>query len=399
MIILKPLYSILRSVYFEKDFSFLVLAIGLFLLPLSINLSTFTLIVALGLKLIQVIFLKQKLFVAKSLLTSSVIGVCFLLYIFLNCIVQTDLEYFVNVFGNEFSPLVLFILMPLLIRKKTENIILSYFFFSGLVVACIYVLAMSFILKINFDRDAFQNIIDIHHTYLCMYLLFFVNFLLVRFFNKTNKNNHFQSITYIFSFSLIFLLIFLLKSKVSMVIFVVLLGGHLIASFSKNNVLAYFLILSALTMSIILFNQKLNTSYKNAVDFRLEIWHQSVKSIKENLFFGDLKMQEKDLLNEKHYLNGRYDLMNSDLNSHNQYLSILLKFGIIGFLILTLYILNLIEALNKATSKDTVKSVLGFSAIILIVFYIENILDRHHGIVFVSVFYNYYLVAIQNETN
>jgi O-antigen ligase len=152
-------------------------------------------------------------------------------------------------------------------------------------------------------------------------------------------------------------------------------------------------------MSIILFNQKLNTSYKNAVDFRLEIWHQSVKSIKENLFFGDLKMQEKDLLNEKHYLNGRYDLMNSDLNSHNQYLSILLKFGIIGFLILTLYILNLIEALNKATSKDTVKSVLGFSAIILIVFYIENILDRHHGIVFVSVFYNYYLVAIQNETN
>ncbi len=399
MIILNPLFNTIKSIYFEKDFSFLVLAFSLFLLPLSINLSTFALIVALGLKLIQLIFLKQKLFVAKSLGISSAIGVFFLFYVLLDCILQTDLEYAMAVFGNEFSPLVLLILIPLLLRKKNENIILCYVFFGGLFVACIYVLAMSFILKIDFDRDAFQSIIDIHHTYLSMYLLFFVNFLLSRFFSNTYKKDHLKSITYITLCSFIFLLIFLLKSKVSMVIFVVLLGGHLIASFSKNNVLAYVVIISALALSIVLFNKKLNTSYTSALDFRLEIWNQSLKSVKENLFFGDLKMQEKDILNEKHYLNGRYDLMTSDLNSHNQYLSILIKYGIIGLLLVLLYTFNLINVLNRSTTKETFKSVLGFSVIILTVFYIENVLDRHHGIVFVFVFYNYYLVALQNETH
>ncbi|MBO3096741.1 O-antigen ligase family protein [Gelidibacter pelagius] len=399
MINLTPKISTLKSIYLEKDFSFLAIAISLFLLPLSINLSTFALMVGLGLKLIQVLFLKQKFFVAKTLRVSSAIGVLFLLYVLLNCLIQNDLHYLIAIFGNEFSPWVLLILVPFILREKNQNIILSYAFFSGLIVACLYVLAMSFILRINFDRDAFQNIIDIHHTYLCMYLLFFVNFLLVRFFTKTKKNHYLKSISYLVVFSLVFLLIFILKSKVSIVIYALLVGGHLVVSFSKKNAVVYLFIVSALTLSIILFNQKLNTSYKNAMDFRLEIWDQSINSIKENLLFGNLKMQEKDLLNEKHYLNGRYDLMDSDLNSHNQYLSILLKYGIIGSIILTLYILNLIMAFNKTTPKETVKSVLGFSVIILTIFYIENILDRHHGIVFVTVFYNYYLVAVQNETN
>lgn len=399
MINLKPKISILKSFYLEKDFSFLAIATSLFLLPLSINLSTFALIVGLALKLIQVLFLKQKFFVAKSLRVSSAIGVLFLVYVLLNCLIQNDLHYLIAIFGNEFSPWVLLILVPFILREKNQNIILSYAFFSGLIVACLYVLAMSFILRINFDRDAFQNIIDIHHTYLCMYLLFFVNFLLVRFFTKTKKNHYLKSISYLVVFSLVFLLIFILKSKVSIVIYALLVGGHLVVSFSKKNAIVYLFIVSALSLSIILFNQKLNTSYKNAMDFRLEIWGQSINSIKENLLFGNLKMQEKDLLNEKHYLNGRYDLMDSDLNSHNQYLSILLKYGIIGSIILTLYILNLIMAFNTTTPKETVKSVLGFSVIILTIFYIENILDRHHGIVFVTVFYNYFLVAVQNETN
>lgn len=399
MINLKPKISILKSFYLEKDFSFLAIATSLFLLPLSINLSTFALIVGLALKLIQVLFLKQKFFVAKSLRVSSAIGALFLVYVLLNCLIQNDLHYLIAIFGNEFSPWMLLILVPFILREKNQNIILSYAFFSGLIVACLYVLAMSFILRINFDRDAFQNIIDIHHTYLCMYLLFFVNFLLVRFFTKTKKNHYLKSISYLVVFSLVFLLIFILKSKVSIVIYALLVGGHLVVSFSKKNAIVYLFIVSALSLSIILFNQKLNTSYKNAMDFRLEIWGQSINSIKENLLFGNLKMQEKDLLNEKHYLNGRYDLMDSDLNSHNQYLSILLKYGIIGSIILTLYILNLIMAFNTTTPKETVKSVLGVSVIILTIFYIENILDRHHGIVFVTVFYNYFLVAVQNETN
>ena len=52
---------------------------------------------------------------------------------------------------------------------------------------------------------------------------------------------------------------------------------------------------------------------------------------------------------------------------------------------------------NNTTTKDTITNLVGFSVIVLFTFYIENVLDRHHGIVFFAIFYNYYLVAIQNE--
>ncbi|GAA4268730.1 hypothetical protein GCM10022257_08310 [Hyunsoonleella aestuarii] len=59
--------------------------------------------------------------------------------------------------------------------------------------------------------------------------------------------------------------------------------------------------------------------------------------------------------------------------------------------------MNAINTLNKSTSKRCIKEAIGVGVIVLITFYIENVLDRHHGIVFCTVFYNYYLVAIQNE--
>ena len=54
---------------------------------------------------------------------------------------------------------------------------------------------------------------------------------------------------------------------------------------------------------------------------------------------------------------------------------------------------------NPKTGKKTMREAIGFLTIIALIFYIENIMDRHHGIVFLTVFYNYYLVAIENEEN
>lgn len=397
MSFLKDNTAIIKIAFKEKDYSFIALTVSLFLLPLSINLSTFALVVSLGLKVFQVFLFKQKTFQVKILKTSTYIGLGFFLFIIINSIIQTNLKYTFSVFENLFSHLVLFILIPLLLRRKKDNIILCYTLFLGVITACIYVFIATFFLNINFDRDAFETILDIHHTYLSMYLLFFVNFLLVSFIDGYKNNNVLAKASYITIISITFFIIFILKSKVSIIIFVVILGGYLIISFSKHNTLKYLLIFLLLTLGIVLFNNKLNISYKNALDFRKEIWVQSLSSIKENIFFGNLKMPENDILNYKHYLSGKYYFMDSDLNSHNQYLSILLKYGVIGFFFLMLYPLNLVNSLNKSTTKKTMKEVVGFGVILLTIFYIENILDRHHGIVFFSVFYNYYLVAIQNE--
>lgn len=397
MSFLKDNTAIIKEAFKEKDYSFIALTVSLFLLPLSINLSTFALVVSLGLKVFQILFFKQKIFKVKSLRVSSIIGLFFFIFIIINSIIQNNIEYTISVFENQFSHLVLLIFIPFLLRGKKENVVLCYSLFLGVIVACSYVFIATFILNISFDRDAFERILDIHHTYLAMYILFFINFLLIIFFDGYKNNNTLKKAIYTIAISLGFLIIFMLNSKVSIVIFAVIVGGYLIISFSKNNALKYLLVFLILTLCIVVFNNKLNISYKNALDFRQEIWVQSVNSIKENIFFGNLKMLEKDVLNYKHYISGKYYLMDSDLNTHNQYLSILLKYGIIGFLILMLYPVNLVNTLNKSTTKKTMKEVVGFVVILLMIFYIENVLDRHHGIVFFAIFYNYYLVAIQNE--
>ena len=393
----KSILHTIRTIYLDKDFSFLVLSLALFLLPLSLNLSSFGLFLALGLRLIQVFFLKQKLFRVKSLKYSSKIGLFFFIFILLNSIFQNNFYYTISIFENEFSHLSLLFLTPMLLRKKRDNTLLCYSLFFGLIIACLYVFVMSFVLKVTFNKEAFLSMLDIHHTYLSMYILFFVNFILVIYFNKKRAISTYNKILFPLILALSFTILFVLGSKVSMIIFATLLGSYLLATFSKNNALIYTVVFFALILSLFLFNKNINTTYISALDFRLEIWQESFSSIKEHLFFGNLKMQENDLLNFKHYLSGKYYLMDSDLNSHNQYLSILLKYGIIGFLILMFFIVNLINALNKSTSRNAIKEAIGFCVIIAMTFYIENVLDRHHGIVFCAIFYNYYLVAIQNE--
>jgi O-antigen ligase len=138
-------------------------------------------------------------------------------------------------------------------------------------------------------------------------------------------------------------------------------------------------------------------SYESALDFRTQIWDASIKTIREYPFFGNLKAPEKELLNYKHYVSGKYYFLDSDLNSHNQYLSIILKYGLFGFILLSFFVVNIFKKIENKTSKYKIRELIGFAAIIGLSFYIENILDRHHGIMFFAIFYNYYLVEIENE--
>ena len=63
--------GIIKEMVSKKDISFLVFALSIFILPLSINFSTFTFILALALKLLQSIFRKDKLFKTEGLKHSA----------------------------------------------------------------------------------------------------------------------------------------------------------------------------------------------------------------------------------------------------------------------------------------------------------------------------------------
>ena len=328
--------NILKAVYSERDFSFLTLCLALFLLPLSINLSSFALIVSISSKLIQVFLIKQPFFSVSSLKYSSIIGLIFFLYIIISSLIQTDITYTVDSFAKHFSRQELLFLVPILFRRKKENCVLLYFFFSGIIISIVYVFIMTLIDDVSFDNVAFQQIIDLHHTYLCLFLLFFVNFLFIKYFQYKNENYTIGLICGILIL-LSFFMIFRLESKASIVIFSLLTLYHFFFSFSKRNFWGYLALIIAFAGSFYFFNQRLKVSYEHAMEFRLEIWNQSISLIEENPFFGSLKSSEKDLLNYKHYMSGKYYFMDSDLNSHNQYFSLLIKYGAFGVIILLSY--------------------------------------------------------------
>tara|TARA_R110001606_G_scaffold23985_2_gene79992 strand:- start:2536 stop:3735 length:1200 start_codon:yes stop_codon:yes gene_type:complete len=390
-------FDTLSSVYKAKDFSFFMLALSLFLLPLSVNLSSIALVTSLAIKFVQVIFFKHKWYAQTSLKYSSLIGFIFLFYVFFNAILQTNFTYTITVFEKEFSHFGLLFLAPMLLRNKLDNKLLIYTLALGLITAVLFVFFKSYVLQIDFDKFAFIKILDIHHTYLSIFILFFVNILLTSIPNKVAPNFK-TSLIIALSFLLVaFTILFILGSKVSMIIYLIFILVSVFLYFFRNRSIKILVILPVLIICFFVFNKKIDTTYKAALNFRVEIWQESINSIQEKPFFGNLQMIERDLLNFNHYKSGKYYLMDSDLNSHNQFLSILMKFGFVGALILSLLIVNLFMFKHKNVSKKTLQNSMGFFVIVFFTFYIENVLDRHHGIVFFSLFFNYYLVSISDE--
>ncbi|HAB27368.1 MAG: hypothetical protein CMP05_03530 [Xanthomarina sp.] len=386
----------LKKIISNKDVSFLVLMFSVFLLPLSINLSTFTFILSSVLKFVQVLANRNKLFETKALKNSAIIGGIFFSYIIISSVLQTNVINTLSLFEKDYMHFALFFITPMLLRSKKENKLLIYMFFVGAFFALAYVFLFSIINGTTFDKYAFVNLLDIHHTYLSMYLLAFVNFAIVSIITRKQTIDKHLKIILIVLIAVCLGTMFILGSKVSMLIFILLFIAHSLPELSRKNAAIYIVTLIILLSIMQIFNNQINVSYKKALDFRLQVWEVSFDIFENNPIFGNLILSEKDILNYKHYINGKYYFLDSDLNSHNQYLSILMRFGLFGFFILFAYAINIFRSISKKTNKKDLRESIGFFIIIFSVCYIENILDRHHGIVYLTFFYNYYLVEIEN---
>ena len=393
---LKESSVILKETIHKKDMSFFVFTLSILLLPLSINLSTFTFVLSIALKLIQVALKRDKLFATKALKHSSIIGLCFFTFIEINSILQSDIYYNFFHFEKQYMHFALFFLTPILLRNKRENKILIYALFLGVAISILYVFFSAVLYNLTFDKYAFENLLDLHHTYLSMFVLTFVNYSVVQIFIRKSNANIALKALYVFLAALSLGLMYLLDSKVSMFVFLFLFLIHSLPELSKKNTGYYIFFLVLILFVISAFINKVNVNYERALDFRLQIWEVSFQVFENNPIFGNLTLSEKDLLNYNHFINGKYYYLDSDLNSHNQFLSILMRFGVFGFLVLFLFVINVFRKVNPRTKRLDIREGFGFFIIILMVFYIENILDRHHGIVYTTLFYNYYLVALEN---
>jgi O-antigen ligase len=120
-----------------------------------------------------------------------------------------------------------------------------------------------------------------------------------------------------------------------------------------------------------------------STDSRLARWHVVAQLIKQEPLIGHGSGSEQKLLHDEFFKAKMYDSFLANLNSHNQYLSFVVKSGIWGLLV---YLVTLAYGFKTAILKKDVVFI-SFMLLIAIVSLSENVLDADKGVMFYSVFF------------
>ncbi len=126
----------------------------------------------------------------------------------------------------------------------------------------------------------------------------------------------------------------------------------------------------------------------NTLEPRIVRWKAAWPLIQSSPLYGHGSGSEVALLKEAYYERKLYNSYLNELNVHNEYLSMLIKTGVIGLLVL-LYIL-FAGFKNAIRSRDVLFC--SFLIIVSVVSFSENILDANKGIFFFAFFYSLFFI-------
>ncbi|PIB23382.1 O-antigen ligase family protein [Maribacter sp. 4G9] len=122
---------------------------------------------------------------------------------------------------------------------------------------------------------------------------------------------------------------------------------------------------------------------------RIFIWKSSVQLVKKNFLAGVGTGDMRNELNKQYLEDGQVYLANKNTNTHNQFLDFLVKFGLIGFLLI---VISFWFYLYSAwTGNNTLYFM--FLVFLLMCMLTENILNRQLGISFFFFFNSLFLFS------
>lgn len=380
--------NLTKNIFKEIEIVFFYLSV--FTLTQSIKLSSKLLFTALILGLLKSIFTKDFSWYYNHKKTISVF-VLFFIYICFQGLFIDGIDNFFKTFERGYAPYIIFIFVPLFFKKTSTIELLPKVFIAGLLFTIFLILIYSFYKNQMYDRSQVLQTFKIHHLYFSLYLLFGINYLISNFVNNTTLKIKTLTIGIIVLF---IMFLFFFKSKAAIFILAIIILYYSLIKFKWNKLKIILLILSVIVL-LIFFNQFFLKVYVRAIDFRSRIWFEAVQLIRENPLFGYGTLNEHIALNKNHFLSGNYDFLDSYYNSHNQFLTFLIKFGFIGLtLIATTFILPIFKLKNKLK-----KEYYGFLIFVGLMALIESIYNRHHGIVFCTIFLYYYSSLSKPENN
>lgn len=307
---------------------------------------------------------------------------------------------------------VLFAVSNLDLRKYTLNLVCIFGFSCTITILYLYAdalhtifyfkLPLSSLFRLIFMNHNFSAPIGIHATYLSVYTAFsLITFLYL----VITKKTLLQKWVYVAVAVILFAGLLQLSSRSVFVAFLIVINlvfPFLLFKGSKR--VQVFLTTSLISVALLLLIYNID-SFKTRyiselkVDLtghvkiientepRLARWNGIIELIKRSPIIGYGSGSEIKLLKEKYFEKGLYNSYLNEFNAHNEYLSILIKTGVIG-LILFLYILYFGFA-SAIRSRDAL--FLSFMIIITVVSLSENILDLNKGIFFYAFFFALFL--------
>lgn len=370
-----------------KQLDILFFYLSIFTLTQSIKLSSKFLFIALGLGILKSIYAKNFQWFRKQKKIIRIYGV-FFVYIICQGILIDGYSTFFQYFVKDYAPYIIFLLIPIFYVDIEKVNYIPKVFIAGILFTFSLIVIKSIFQLEFYDRTQVLDEYGLHHLYISLYILFAINYLIANLsINKLNR----RIIATVVLLLILGLFLMFFRSKAAIVISILLIGYYMFIKVKWTKIKIGLVLITFIGL-IIVFKINFLDIYQNAIDFRSRIWDVALELIYEKPFYGG-GANEHLLLNRRHFLLGNYDFLDSNLNTHNQYLTFLIKFGFMG---LMLIILPFMIPLFKIKKQLRIEYI-GFLVLVGLMAFIESIYNRHHGIVFCTVFLYYY--NAKHQTN
>lgn len=281
------------------------------------------------------------------------------------------------------------ILLSIDINKKTTRFLLKYFSYS-VVIASVFALSKGLFLKANnlgsyFHFSRLEFIFDKHNTYFALFSLIAIAYFL---FNLSRKNWH-----YLVCILYLFALLYLLSVRISIVGLVVIISVFLISKRKSIPTKYYYVLLLSTLLPLLFyftpsFQDKFNPHTPEGeaisdIGSRNIHWQAVINTIgQDNLLLGAGTGDGHNTLFDTYRVFNFETGYVYKYNAHNQYLEIMLFYGLIGLFLMALLFLNLI----KINIKERDFIALAIIFLFLTFMITESILLRHDGIVVFALF-------------
>jgi len=313
---------------------------------------------------------------------------------------------------------VLFALTDLNLEKYKLNLITIFGYTCTLTVLYLYIdalntifyfhLPLSTLFTAPFMNHNFSLPIQIHATYLSLYCTFSLLSFLCFFLGKPRPS---QKGIYIIATLILSAGMLQLSSRAVFIAFLVIINLVFpFFLFHGKKRFVFFLTVSLISISTLFiiarmssFRERYFSELKTdltdngkkieTAEPRLARWDAIMELIIKSPLIGYGSGSEKELLKEKYFEKKFYISYLHEFNAHNQYLSFLIKAGIIG---LAVFIYVLYFGFAAAIQRRDI-FFLSFMVIITVVSLSENIFDLNKGVFFYSFFFSVFLLSNKTQ--